>query len=43
MTADWRDPAKYPDPKTTKPVRWAWEFLRRNPSYRADWERCVRT
>ena len=41
MTADWRDRAKYPDWKTTKPARWAWEFLRRNPNYRKDWERCV--
>jgi transcriptional regulator len=34
-------PAEYPDPKTTKPEMWAWEFLRRKPNYRKDWERCA--
>jgi hypothetical protein len=41
MTRDWRNPSEYPDPNTTKPARWKWEFLRRNPNYRKDWERCV--
>lgn len=35
---DWRNPADYPAPEGTSPRRWAWEFLRRNPDYRADWE-----
>jgi hypothetical protein len=34
-------PAEYRDPKTTKPEMWAWEFLRRNPNYRKDWEQCA--
>jgi Family of unknown function (DUF6499) len=33
---DWRDPAQYP--RDRSPLRqWAWEFLRRNPEYRAGW------
>ena len=33
MTTNWRDPAKYPDPKDRQARRWAWEFLRRDPDY----------
>jgi hypothetical protein len=33
---DWRDPSKYPDPKSIAPLQWAWEFLRRNAEYQAD-------
>jgi len=40
MITHWQDPAEYPGPKT-KPETWAWQFLRRNPSYREDWEHCV--
>ena len=32
---DWRDPAQYPRDCSLR--RWAWEFLRRNPEYRAAW------
>lgn len=36
---DWRDATKYPDPKTTSKQQWAWEFLRRNAHYQADYGR----
>ena len=36
---DWRDPNQYPDPKTTPLKQWAWEFLRRNSEYQADYLR----
>lgn len=32
---DWRDPAQYPRDRSM--LQWAWEFLRRNPEYRAGW------
>jgi hypothetical protein len=35
---NWKDEAAYPITKDTKPTRWAWEFLRRNKSYQADWQ-----
>lgn len=34
--ADWTKEADYPFDKDTPLAEWAWEFLRRNPSYRAD-------
>lgn len=34
---DWRDEKNYPDPATTTAQQWAWEFLRRNPQYQADY------
>jgi hypothetical protein len=34
---DWRDPTLYPDPKSTSRKQWAWEFLRRNETYQAEW------
>jgi hypothetical protein len=34
---DWRDPAQYPHPRDCSLRQWAWEFLRRNPEYRALW------
>ena len=37
--ANWRDLTEYPDPKTASANRWAWEFLRRNLDYEADWQR----
>lgn len=37
MKPDWRTPADYPAPQDTGLRRWAWEFLRRNQEYRADW------
>ena len=33
---DWRDPDDYAFTKDLKPWQWAWQFLRRNPDYRAD-------
>ena len=38
---DWRNINSYPDPdrKKTPLKHWAWEFLRRNPEYRADFTR----
>ena len=32
---DWRDAAQYPRDRSLR--QWAWEFLRRNPEYRAAW------
>jgi hypothetical protein len=37
--ADWTQPSEYPDPASAAPTRWAWEFLRRNRDYEADWKR----
>lgn len=37
--ANWRNPAEYPDPALAPLDRWAWEFLRRNPEYQADYRR----
>ena len=37
---DWRDKEAYPQPgEDMTGARWAWEFLRRNPKYQADYER----
>lgn len=36
---NWKDPDKYPDPKTTTTKMWAWEFLRRNIGYQSDYKR----
>lgn len=41
MNPDWRQEAHYPDPETTSMQCWAWEFLRRNPSYVRDYETYV--
>jgi hypothetical protein len=35
---DWRDPEQYRFPPDFHSYRWAWEFLRRNPEYRKDWD-----
>jgi hypothetical protein len=40
--ADWRDPKAYPPGQGTRMRRWAWEFLRRNPEYHADYDRWLR-
>ena len=37
-TTDWTIEGNYPDPKTATLPMWAWEFLRRNANYCADWE-----
>lgn len=36
---DWRNPKDYEYTKGYADHQWAWELLRRNPEYRADWER----
>ena len=36
---DWRDPSCYEYTAELTLPQWAWEFLRRNPKYRQDWER----
>ncbi len=35
---DWQDESQYPDPETTEPKQWAWEFLRRNVAYQKDYK-----
>jgi hypothetical protein len=40
--AEWNDASTYPPRKGTRMRRWAWEFLRRNPDYQADYERWIR-
>ena len=35
---DWRKPDNYPSPDDLNNEEWAWEFLRRNPTYRKEWE-----
>jgi hypothetical protein len=35
---EWEDATQYPDPNTTSPRQWAWEFLRRNPRYQQLWD-----
>ncbi len=37
-TLDWRDPSAYAFARHLSREHWAWEFLRRNPGYIADWE-----
>lgn len=34
---NWRNEAEYPDPEKTTLGKWAWEFLRRNKNYHADY------
>jgi Family of unknown function (DUF6499) len=34
---NWRNAAEYDFPPGFPHIRWAWEFLRRNPEYRKDW------
>lgn len=34
---DWRDPSQYHD-HGDDATMWAWEFMRRNPDYHADWD-----
>ena len=36
---DWKNPEHYAHLKAAKPQEWAWEFLRRNPEYREDWQK----
>jgi len=39
---NWRKPDEYPSPKDLTDREWAWEFLRRNPEYRQEWEEALR-
>jgi hypothetical protein len=39
---DWRDGGAYPNHESAEPLKWCWEFLRRNPEYREFWERVER-
>jgi Family of unknown function (DUF6499) len=41
VSESWRSAADYPHPGGTSLGQWAWEFLRRNPRYRADWHAYV--
>jgi hypothetical protein len=34
----WLDQAAYPAPDALTPSGWAWQFLRRYPQYRSDWQ-----
>jgi hypothetical protein len=38
---DWRKSSEYCFPGDFPDNRWAWEFLRRNPKYRQDWDAAV--
>ena len=38
LTKDWRNEKNYDYMDNHTPELWAWEFLRRNPYYRKDWE-----
>jgi hypothetical protein len=40
---DWRNPADYAFTEQLQPAQWAWEFLRRNPDYRRDFNWFSRT
>lgn len=35
---NWRDPDEYAFTEDLKPWQWAWQFLRRNPKYRDDFQ-----
>jgi len=39
---DWKNPRAYPDPHSTQPKEFAWEFLRRNPKYHESYREFVR-
>lgn len=39
---NWKNVAEYPDLATTTAQQWAWEFLRRNDNYQADYEELVK-
>jgi hypothetical protein len=38
VAPDWREESQYPVPEKMSPLCWAWEFLRRNSEYQADWK-----
>jgi len=35
---NWRDETQYPKPDEASLTEWRWQFLRRSPEYRKDWE-----
>jgi len=41
MSRDWKNEKDYSYTKNHTPELWAWEFLRRNPEYRRDWEKAL--
>ena len=38
---NWKNEAEYPDAEKTSTTQWAWEFLRRNPEYKEDYEKLI--
>lgn len=39
IAPDWKDELNYPSPETEKNLSfWAWQFLRRNKTYQAEWK-----
>jgi hypothetical protein len=38
---DWKNQKNYPDPTSTAPQQWAWQFLRRNPEYQQLWKKGI--
>ncbi len=40
---DWRNPHDYDFTQTLTAAQWAWEFLRRNPDYRLEWQAFIAT
>lgn len=40
---EWKNPADYRFTEGLTAEEWAWQFLRRNPAYQADWQWFVRT
>jgi len=38
---NWKNVAEYPDPVTMISQQWAWEFLRRNAKYQADYKEII--
>jgi len=43
MQRDWRNPDDYSFTQDLSPELWAWQFLRRNPDYRKDYDWFIRT
>ena len=41
LLPDWRKQDDYRFPRNFPAYRWAWEFLRRNPDYRKDWDNAL--
>lgn len=41
MIPNWKNKEAYPLPETTSNQQWAWEFLRRNKDYQAEWHKYI--